>query len=251
MGVILLINRFKLALNWFLSFPSHLLPVVWPLPWGRKIYGFQSNFIFGFSAGPDMCESVRHGTTLVHQDGASGSFHTPFFTQPNNIWPLPCRPGFWPRRGDSQHQNPEAPFTIPFSNPWATSFPCNKTSKQGTEAKGVALTQAGPSPSLAPQSQVGPSLPRWNTHQTVLGAAPASWAWSGARSKKVGLVGRGKGSAGDTTMFYDTTLSAWKRRAMRVVWRGETDRVRALWVMLTGVLLSKWGRGSGMWLKRQ
>ena len=106
-----------------------------------------------------------------------------------NIQPLPCRAGFQPRWGDSQHQDPEASFTIPLSTPWATPFPCNKTSKPGMEAKGVALTQTGPSPSPAPGPRVGSTSWGQNTRQAVPGAAEASEAWPHARPEESGASG--------------------------------------------------------------
>ena len=125
------------------------------------------------------------------------SFHIPF-TQPpeaaNNIRPLSCKTGFQAKWRDSQHQDPKASLTIPLSAPWAIPFPCNKTSKQGTEAKGVALTQTRPLPSSAPGPQVGPTSQRRNTRQTVLGAVKASWGLTGCQARrKWGRWGTGWG----------------------------------------------------------
>lgn len=125
-------------------------------------------------------------------------FYTPF-TQPNNIWPLPCGTGFPPTWEDSQHQNPAAAFTAPFSNPWATPFPCNKTSKPGAEAKGVALTQAGP-PRSGCSATGRPASRRGNTHRTVLGTVTASQGLTrGPAKRNVGLAGQGEGSRARAT----------------------------------------------------
>lgn len=151
-------------------------------------------------------------------------FYTPF-TQPNNIWPLPCGTGFLPTWGDSQHQNPAAPFTAPFSNPWATPFPCNKTSKPGTEAKGVALTQAGPprsgcSATGQPRIWKGEHPPHspGNGH-----GLPGLDQGPGQKERGAGGTGGGEQSPSHP-VFYGTTLSAQRQMAMPVVWRAACDR---------------------------